>query len=117
MLEDEDEILCDLAEYYGITSTEELSVQKLAALCFGLPKESRTIRKIANQKLTLTEQLLAIIADRLGLLIWCNTEDAKHNRNRPVSILSELTKDKEDKPLSFNTKEDFKKEWERIIRR
>lgn len=58
------------------------------------------MRRVTGAKLTLQETLLAAICDDLSLLVWFNTKDAQKGRNRPKSILSELTKVKE-KPITY----------------
>ncbi|MEU6204595.1 DUF5361 domain-containing protein [Micromonospora musae] len=35
---------------------------------------------------TRTEHLLAIVADRLGIVVWQRTRDGQKNRNRPKPI-------------------------------
>ena len=44
--------------------------------------------KMAGMEAGFDRQLLAIIADRLGLLWWAKTEDARKNRNRPLTMLN-----------------------------
>lgn len=79
---------------------EALPVRKLAALSYGLPPQSRTMRRVTGNKLTLMETLAAAMCDRLSLLVWANTKDAQKGINRPKSILSELTNE-EEKPLTY----------------
>lgn len=82
---------------------EALPVSTLAALSCGLPAHSRSMRKVTGEKLTLEQTLLAAILDRLSVLCWLNSDDARRGRNRPKSILSELMKEEndEDKPQTF----------------
>lgn len=56
--------------------------------------------------------LLAIIADRLGILVWHNTKDGKKGRNQPKSLFKDLTEEKKPKEEleTFQTAEDFE-EW------
>ena len=69
MLEtDEDALICDLAETYGVYDYESLPVQTVAALSIGLRGDSRIRMKLSGMKLTLTESLLAMIADNLALI-------------------------------------------------
>lgn len=93
-------MICDFAEFYHITDLKALPVSTLAALSFGLPAESRTMRRLSGSKLTVQETLLAIIADRLGILIWQQTKDGQKGKNQPASILSGLTKE-EEKPMTY----------------
>ena len=84
----------------------------VATLTFGLSETSRTKRKLSKQKLSLEEMLLAIIADRLGILVWHNTKDGKKGRNQPKSLFKDLTEEKKPKEEleTFQTAEDFE-EW------
>ena len=108
MLHHRDDLTCDLAEYYGIENMDGLSVETLATLSCGLPAESRTMMRRSGQKVSTEIMLLAVIADRLGILVWHNTEDGKKGRNPPESILSGLTEQKEeDNLVKFSTGADF----------
>lgn len=116
MLRYGDELTCDMAQYYHIIDYRGLPVKTLAALACGLPEDSRVMRKLSGAKTTPLLTLLAAIADRLGLLVWFQTKDGQKGRNRPKSILSELMKETEEKPQSFETPEDFEAERARILR-
>ena len=64
----------------------------------------------------MTEVLLAIIADKLALLTWMQTEDAKTGQNRPESILDALLGLAPDNDFeSFDTPEDFERERRRLL--
>lgn len=112
-----DELECDFAEFYHVLNFEALPLRKVATLSFGLPQNSRTMRKAAGAKLTTEETLLAAAVDRLSILTWQNTEDARHGRNRPKSILSELNKKDEEKAVTFSTAEEFEAARNAILQR
>ena len=98
----EDELICDLAETYNLfipsftseklidTQGRELLPSLVATLACGLSGDSRIKRKISKRTLDLNETLLAIIADRLGIIAWQRSKDGYKNRNRPKSILEML---------------------------
>ena len=65
----ETELICDLAETYGIYEYRRLPARTVAGLVAGLGDESRLKKKITGVNISLTDQLLAIVADRLGILI------------------------------------------------
>lgn len=96
MLRNEDDLICDLAEVYGITDMKALPIKTLAALSCGLPRNSRSMMKLSGMKIPLETMLLATIADKLAMLVWLNSADGQKNRNRPRSILSELIGEKEE---------------------
>jgi len=60
---------------------------------------------MAKRQYTNTEELLAIIADRLGWLIWAKTKDGQRGRNKPKSIYEEMTKKKEKETSSLTIEE------------
>lgn len=112
---DEDALICDFAETYGVFDYKGLPVKTLAALAVGLRKNSRIKMKIRNEKVDMKTILLAAIADRLGLLVWFKSEDGAKNQNRPKSILESLQEqNSEDNACVFESGEAFKKEWERL---
>ena len=106
---DADALDCDFAEYYGVIDREALPPGKAAALAAGLPPESRIRRRLTGERAGLRDQLLAVIADRLGELVWAKTKDAQKGRNRPRSILQALRGEerREPKQMAFDTPEAF----------
>ena len=91
----EDDLICDLAQYYNIYNYLELDVNFIATLACGLPEESRCMRALTNQKLTIEQTLLSLIVDRLSWLVWAKTKDGQKGRNKPESVYEILTKEKE----------------------
>lgn len=116
------ELICDFAETYRIYDLGSLSVFTMAILADGLRDNSRTKMKLTGAKVAPDLFLLAHIADRLGLLLWKDTKDAKKNRNRPASFVNLIlgiedetkTKTKVD---SFDTFEEFEEARKKIIER
>lgn len=74
--------------------------------------------QMAGMQAGFDRQLLAIIADRLGLLWWAKTEDARKNRNRPPSILTMLNggENSEKNAQSFSSADAFEAARYRIIK-
>ena len=83
---DEDSLVCDFAEYYHLYDYKALPLRTAAALCSGLGADSRIMRKLSGSRVDSHTMLLAIIADRLGQLLWQNSADGQKGRNRPKSI-------------------------------
>lgn len=99
-----------MAETYGIYDMGSLPLDTVAILASGLGEDSRIGRKISGAKVPLNTLLLAHIVDRLGLLVWQNTKDGKHNKNRPASFVELINRGDEKehvKGLSFDTADDF----------
>ena len=115
---DEDALVCDFAETYGILDYRGLPVKTMATLAVGLRENSRIKKKIRNEKINAETALLAVIADRLGLLVWHQTKDGAENKNRPASILGSLLEEKRnDDVCVFESGNEFEKERERLMRK
>lgn len=114
---DEDALICDLAETYHIFNYRELPLQLLATLSVGLREDSRIKMKLRNDRIDINTMLTASILDRLSYLVWFNSSDSQHNRNRPKSVLSTLMGIKEESDvMSFDTAEDFERARKRFIK-
>ena len=110
---DEGALICDFAETYHILDYRALPVSLAATLACGLGDNSRIKRKMNNQRISLDTMLLAMAVDRLAIIAWMWSEDAKKGNNRPKSILEQLTTDVEVKAPSdvnlYASGEDFMK--------
>lgn len=119
----EDELICDFAETYQLfipsfseklidIQGRELLPSLVATLACGLSENSRIKRKISKRTIDLEQTLLAVIADRIGLLVWQKTKDGQKNRNRPKSILEVLLgQDKKKDELEVFTDQESFEEW------
>lgn len=64
--------------------------------------------------------MLAAAIDRLSLLVWANTEDARKGKNKPQMLVELLTEEKAENKSeyhTFNSGEDFEKMRNEIIQR
>lgn len=68
---------------------------------------------LSGQTLTLDEVLMTSIIDRLNLLLWSKTKDAEKGRNKPKSILDDLSKNND--ISKFKNKEDFERAKKKIV--
>lgn len=111
ILEDEDSLLCDMAETYGIMDVESLPVLLYARLACGLRPTSRIKTKLYGEHYSDEVVMLAVLIDRITSAFWTGEQD-------PPSIYNELFGPKE-KPSEkngrriFASPEDFEREWER----
>lgn len=115
--EDEDALICDLAETYNIYDYKKLPLTQVAIFAIGLKENSRIKLKMANQKVPTETLLLAGILDRLSVLLWGQTKDGQKGINRPTMILDTLIS-KEEKisdVIVFNSVEDFERTRDEII--
>lgn len=111
---DKEALMCDLAETYHIFSIQELPARQVAMYAVGLRANSRIKLAMTGQKASNEEVLLAMIADRLSLLVWFKTKDGQDGTNRPKSMLALLLgeeKTNEDNKVGafkrFKTGDDF----------
>lgn len=106
--EDEDLLVCDFAETYGVFNYRELSPDTVAALLVGLRNDSRIRMKASGYKITLKEQLLALILDDIRFIKWTKTDHGRRRTYDGKSIFEMLMhpKEKEDY-MVFDNAEDF----------
>ena len=83
---DEDALICDLAETYGIYNYRALPLQTVATLCIGLSVNSRIRMRQAGLETSFDTYLLAQAVDALNVLCWMKTKDGEKGRNRPFMI-------------------------------
>ncbi|MCK4036856.1 DUF5361 domain-containing protein, partial [Streptococcus suis] len=87
---DEDALICDLAETYGIYDYRQLPITQVAVFACGLSEKSRIKKILSGQKEDLDTLLLAGIYDTVRLLFWAKTKDGQAGRNRPNSVAQAL---------------------------
>ena len=112
---DEDALICDLAETYGVFDYRSLPLKTVAALSVGLRANSRIKMKINHMDLEPEAYLLSAIADRLSILVWRQTKDGVEGINPPELILNSLV-EKENKSIGFETADEFEKFREKVIK-
>lgn len=113
---DEDALMADFLETYHVADWRAFPVKQAAALAFHLSPESRIKRKMSGRTQSMDTLLLAVIADRIGTLMWMLSEDGAKKRNRPESIYAVLSGENKKKEAGddlqrFASGEDFMKRW------
>ena len=109
---DEDALICDFAETYHVYDYKALPVSYAAALACGLGPDSRIKMVISGIKIPTDVALQAAIIDRLSLMLWMQTEDGAKGRNRPKSLLDELTREKQENQVAaFASGDEFVRMW------
>ena len=108
---DEDALLCDLAETYGIFDLNALPVETLAALSFGLRENSRIKRKMAGAPEVDEMELLSVIADNLTLI-----RSVLLGQELSDTALTSMCIRKQNRPQAqpiykFASSEEFKEIW------
>lgn len=109
------EIICDMAEYYGVFNPYALPFSLFCTLVLGLRPDSRLMLALMEQEQPISVLLQAMAVDDLNFLAWCKTKDAQKGRNKPRSIYELLTK-REEKPRGFDSIEEFEAARADIIR-
>lgn len=113
---DEDALICDLAETYGIYDYRQLPAQQVAVFAFGLKEDSRIKMALSNQKVPFETLLMASTLDRLSTLVWFKTKDGQKGANRPTMIAQKLiVEEKERDEMVFNSGEEFEAYRQRIL--
>lgn len=117
LLEDsEDDVICDLMQYYGIKDYTSESLFFIATLVCGLPMDSRIMSRQLGFRVPFSTAVNAMAVDRLSLLWWSKTEDGMKGFNRPDMLIDGLVsehKEKSDYHL-FESGSDFMDEWNRL---
>lgn len=112
---DEDALICDFAETYHIYNIYEMPIVYVATLAIGLRDNSRIKMAISGLRVDEKTLLLAHIADNTAINTWFKTEDGQKGQNRPPSLVMALSgKTIEDNTKTFESGDDFIKEWERL---
>ena len=110
---DEDALICDMAETYGVFNLFELPPQLAATLAVGLREDSRIKVKMSGMKMDFNKYILAALFDKVNWLCWTKTKDAQHGTHVPESILDLLLQtDKPNAPdefMVFDSPEAFEK--------
>ena len=114
---DKDALICDLAEIYHIYDYKAFPPHYIAILAVGLRDDSRIKMKISKQRLTLDQVLLASTYDKIAQLVWLNSKDGSKGRNRPKSVLLELTKEPKESEYKSMSPEEFEQSREQKLRR
>lgn len=92
--QDEDALVCDFAEYYGIYNYRDYSLRYVATLADGLRENSRIKMALSDSTVSFETLILANILDATNFIAWTKTESARNNTNRPKSLVASIRGDK-----------------------
>ena len=104
---DEDSLICDLAETYGIFGIKTHPLQEIAVLAYGLRDDSRIKLIMSESRVSTETLLLASAVDQLNFIAWSKTEDAQHGDGRPKSIIDAILNPQEKEFESFTSASEF----------
>ena len=83
----------------------------------GLRRDSRIKQKLSGLDYSIDEIMTARMVDSLALLVWANTQDAMHGKNRPKSLLDALLgRQKENDTVAFYSPEAFEQAMKKYER-
>lgn len=112
----EDDMICDLAQFYHLFYYKQFPMPYIATLVCGLPSDARVIKKISNTGCSTEELLLAKAVDYLSMLWWSKTVDGQKNRNRPHLITESIYENKKkNKATTYDSPESFENARNKII--
>lgn len=113
ILDDEDALICDLAETYHVLDYKALPPVLVATLIFGLRGDSRLKTKLNGLKCETETYLLASIVDRLTII----SHQLAHDKKKPKLLTEELLADKkENEIMAFSSAEEYEKAKAEILR-
>lgn len=108
----EDAVICDLAETYGVLDMRAVPVKTLAALCVGLRDDSRIKMALMGYKRIAPSFALVRIADTLSLL--AHSLVGKEGSPTP-QLYGDIMAGKQEKQSGYDTVEAFEAARKRII--
>lgn len=73
MADHEDDLICDLAQTYGVHDWRTIPPANAAAMALGLPDDSRVKLKLSGQDFGFDRRLMMNIIDWLSLFWWLKT--------------------------------------------
>lgn len=117
---DEDALICDMAETYGIFDLYAMPAQLAATLAVGLREDSRIKVKMSGMKMDFNKYILAALFDKVNWLCWTKTKDAQHGTHVPESILDLLLQtdrknDTADEYVVFDSPEAFETARQKLL--
>lgn len=110
--EDQDALICDMAETYHVLDIWALPVTLLATLASGLRENSRIKSKLAGIHVMPLEMVVPHISDVLTIVYGKKDAD--------LTLFTDLMFEHEEKSnnlRTFDTGEDFLAEWQRLCKK
>lgn len=117
--ENEDALICDLAETYTIYDYRSLPARTVATLAVGLRNNSRIKMHLSGEILSFDQMLQVKIYDLLNWLAWTKTKKATKGQGMPERLEDRIRKKaaEESEMVRFDSVEDFEAERNRMLER
>lgn len=114
--QDEEALICDLAEVYNIYDYRQMPPSYIAILAKGLDNDSRIKQSFTGLKVTEDYLLQSLIFDRLNLLLWMF--GSSKDNSEPISLYEQLiNKSKTSESKSgFESGEEFEERRLELLR-
>ena len=117
---DEEALICDLAETYGIYDYKSMPLRLISTLASGLRADSRIMLRISKdpEPRDVEVTILGAIADRLAYISYILLKAMKADPEVPVPIIKAILgmdkKQSNEEALTFNTSEELDRELKRL---
>ena len=82
----EDELICDLAQVYGVHDWRKIPPANAAAMALGLPDDSRVKLKMNGRDFGFDRKLMMMIYDLLNWLTWTKTRQCELGYDPPLPL-------------------------------
>ena len=117
--ENEDALICDLAETYSIYDYRSLPARTVATLAVGLRNNSRIKMHLSGEALSFDQMLMVKIYDLLNWLAWTKTKKATKGQGMPERLEDKIRKKaaEESEMVKFDSVEDFEAARNRMLER
>jgi hypothetical protein len=116
--EDEDALICDLAETYRIYDYRSLPARTVATFAVGLRNDSRIKMRLSGEPLTFEQMMMVKIYDLLNWLDWVKIRENSKSKSKPPERLEDKIRKKAAKKsdtVVFNSVKDFETARHRMI--
>ncbi len=117
--ENEDALICDLAETYTIYDYRSLPARTVATLAVGLRNNSRIKMHLSGEVLSFDQMIQVKIYDLLNWIAWTKTKKATKGQGMPERLEDKIRKKaaEESEMVKFDSVEDFEAERNRMLER
>ena len=117
--ENEDALICDLAETYTIYDYRSLPARTVATLAVGLRNNSRIKMHLSGEILSFDQMIQVKIYDLLNWLAWTKTKKATKGQGMPERLEDKIRKKaaEESEMVKFDSVEDFEAARNRMLER
>lgn len=107
----EDDLVCDMAQYYGIHDYRSYGVKHIAVLTSGLPDDARVIKSLTGIQYSIDTRMTALLIDLVQSYTWARFGK---KGSQPISLYKAMSNTRRDDG-GFETVEDFEAARQAIL--